>query len=111
MTDAERQSLQCDKKDRKHKFVLPIFFASRFSVACIFPAVSRCGGMLQREHRAQHLRPSHKSYGVVGSLPVMIIFYMLRLVVAMVTGWIAYPIALIKAVAHLRVPNDSEAAE
>lgn len=51
------------------------------------------------------------TFGVVGSLPVMIIFYMLRLVVAMVTGWIAYPIALIKAVAHLRVPNDSEAAE
>ena len=42
--------------------MLPIFFASRFFVACIFPAVSRCGGMLQREHRAQHLRPSHKSY-------------------------------------------------
>lgn len=51
------------------------------------------------------------TFGVVGSLPVMIIFYMLRLVVAMVTGWIAYPIALIQAVVRLRVPEETEAAE
>ena len=51
------------------------------------------------------------TFGVVGSLPAMIIFYMLRLVVAMVTGWIAYPIALIQAVVRLRVPEETEAAE
>ena len=42
------------------------------------------------------------NFGVVGSLPVMFIFYMLRLVVAMVTGWVAYPIALIRTIAALR---------
>lgn len=50
-------------------------------------------------------------FGVVGSLPVMIIFYMLRLVVAMVTGWVAYPIALIRAVVRLRAPEEAEAQE
>ena len=50
-------------------------------------------------------------FGVVGSLPVMIIFYMLRLVVAMVTGWIAYPIALIRAAVRLRAPEEAEAQE
>lgn len=49
------------------------------------------------------------TFGVVGSLPVMIIFYMLRLVVAMVTGWVAYPIALIRAVVRLRAPEEAEA--
>lgn len=49
------------------------------------------------------------TFGVVGSLPVMIIFYMLRLVVAMVTGWIAYPIALIRAAVRLRAPEEAEA--
>lgn len=51
------------------------------------------------------------TFGVVGSLPVMIIFYMLRLVVAMVTGWVAYPIALIRAVVRLRAPEEAEAQE
>ena len=51
------------------------------------------------------------TFGVVGSLPVMIIFYMLRLVVAMVTGWIAYPIALIRAIVRLRAPEEAEARE
>lgn len=51
------------------------------------------------------------TFGVVGSLPVMIIFYMLRLVVAMVTGWIAYPIALIRAIARLRALEEAEAQE
>lgn len=51
------------------------------------------------------------TFGVVGSLPVMIIFYMLRLVVAMVTGWVAYPIALIRAVVRLRAPGEAEAQE
>lgn len=49
------------------------------------------------------------TFGVVGSLPVMIIFYMLRLVVAMVTGWVAYPIALTRAVVRLRAPEEAEA--
>lgn len=51
------------------------------------------------------------TFGVAGSLPVMIIFYMLRLVVAMVTGWVAYPIALIRAVVRLRAPEEAEAQE
>lgn len=51
------------------------------------------------------------TFGVVGSLPAMIIFYMLRLVVAMVTGWVAYPIALIRAIARLRAPEEAEAQE
>lgn len=51
------------------------------------------------------------TFGVVGSLPVMIIFYMLRLVVAMVTGWVAYPIALIRAIVRLRAPEEAEAQE
>lgn len=51
------------------------------------------------------------TFGVVGSLPAMIIFYMLRLVVAMVTGWIAYPIALIRAIVRLRAPEEAEARE
>lgn len=51
------------------------------------------------------------TFGVAGSLPVMIIFYMLRLVVAMVTGWVAYPIALIRAVVRLRAPGEAEAQE
>lgn len=51
------------------------------------------------------------TFGVVESLPVMIIFYMLRLVVAMVTGWVAYPIALIRAVVRLRAPEEAEAQE
>ena len=51
------------------------------------------------------------TFGVVGSLPVMIIFYMLRLVVAMVTGWVAYPIALIRAVVQLRAPEEAKAQE
>ena len=51
------------------------------------------------------------TFGVVGSLPVIIIFYMLRLVVAMVTGWVAYPIALIRAVVRLRAPEEAEAQE
>ena len=51
------------------------------------------------------------TFGVVGSLPVMIIFYMLRLVVAMVTDWVAYPIALIRAVVRLRAPEEAEAQE
>lgn len=51
------------------------------------------------------------TFGVVGSLPVIIIFYMLRLVVAMVAGWVAYPIALIRAVVRLRAPEEAEAQE
>lgn len=51
------------------------------------------------------------TFGVAGNLPVMIIFYVLRLVVAMVTGWVAYPIALIRAIVRLRAPEEAEAQE
>lgn len=51
------------------------------------------------------------TFGVAGSLPVMFIFYMLRLVVAMVIGWIAYPFALIKAIVRLRAPGGVEVQE
>lgn len=51
------------------------------------------------------------TFGVAGSLPVMIIFYVLRLVVVMVTGWVAYPIALIRAIVRLRAPEEAEAQE
>ena len=32
---------------------------------------------------------------VIGSIPVMVIAFILRLILAMIIGWIAYPIALI----------------
>lgn len=48
------------------------------------------------------------TFGVVGSLPIMIIFYMLRLVVALLVGWIAYPIALIRAILRLRKPEEED---
>lgn len=47
------------------------------------------------------------TFGVVGSLPIMIIFYMLRLVLALLVGWIAYPIALIRAIIRLRKPEQA----
>lgn len=48
------------------------------------------------------------TFGVVGSLPIMIIFYMLRLVVALLVGWVAYPIALIRAILRLRKPGEED---
>lgn len=50
------------------------------------------------------------TFGVVGSLPIMIIFYMMRLVVALLVGWIAYPIALIRAILRLREPEEEDVA-
>ncbi len=38
---------------------------------------------------------------VVGSLPVMAIAFILRLIVALFIGWIVYPIALIKTIVKL----------
>jgi len=39
---------------------------------------------------------------VIGSLPVMAVALILRLVMAIIVGWIAYPIALIGTVIKLR---------
>ena len=38
---------------------------------------------------------------VVGSLPVMVTAFVLRLIVALIIGWIVYPVALIRTIVNL----------